>query len=277
MLELPETSVLANQAQETLVGKTITRVTALRAPHRFAFFNGNPGEYPKLLEGRTITGAIAQAGYLELILGTLHLTFSDGCNLRYYQNSIEAPAKEQLRLDFSDATCLVVTVSMYGMLNAFESGHFDNPYYRIAHEKPTPYEPGFTYSYFQSLKEGLSPKTRLKAFLATEQRIPGLGNGVLQDILFASRLHPKTQFGCLSEKEWEGLYQAVITVLKQMRDQGGRKSEKDLFGHAGEYTQILAKANLGQPCPKCGHPIEGMNYLGGSVYLCPKCQVVRKS
>lgn|GEM_PF-2077218 len=30
-----------------------------------------------------------------------------------------------------------------------------------------------------------------KAFLATEQRIPGLGNGVLQDILWTARIHPK--------------------------------------------------------------------------------------
>jgi hypothetical protein len=31
-------------------------------------------------------------------------------------------------------------------------------------------------------------KLSLKALLATEQRIPGLGNGVLQDILFKARM-----------------------------------------------------------------------------------------
>jgi formamidopyrimidine-DNA glycosylase len=40
-----------------------------------------------------------------------------------------------------------------------------------------------------------------KAFLATEQRIPGLGNGVLQDILFTAGIHPKRKMAAISEEE----------------------------------------------------------------------------
>jgi len=40
----------------------------------------------------------------------------------------------------------------------------------------------------------------IKFLLATEQRIPGLGNGVLQDILFKAKIHPKRKVADLSEK-----------------------------------------------------------------------------
>jgi formamidopyrimidine-DNA glycosylase len=56
-----------------------------------------------------------------------------------------------------------------------------------------------------TLKRLLSPdavqKLSLKAALATEQRIPGLGNGSLQDILWQAHLHPKRKTNTLSDEE----------------------------------------------------------------------------
>jgi len=49
-------------------------------------------------------------------------------------------------------------------------------------------------------------KLSLKALLATEQRIPDFGNGVLQDILFSAKMHPKKKVGTLSEKDKEVLF-----------------------------------------------------------------------
>ena len=52
----------------------------------------------------------------------------------------------------------------------------------------------FTLDYFKSLIDEATLKLSVKAFLATEQRIPGIGNGVCQDILFLllSNLPTKT-------------------------------------------------------------------------------------
>ena len=44
-------------------------------------------------------------------------------------------------------------------------------------------------------------KKSAKALLATDQMIPGLGNGVLQDILYLARVHPKTKIAVLSPGE----------------------------------------------------------------------------
>jgi len=59
MIELPETYVLAEQINNTLVGKTIARVQAMQTPHGFAFFRGDPQGYAPALEGLKVAGAAA--------------------------------------------------------------------------------------------------------------------------------------------------------------------------------------------------------------------------
>ena len=57
-----------------------------------------------------------------------------------------------------------------------------------------------------------------------------------------------------------------------MAVQGGRDTEKDLFGNAGGYKTILSKNTVNEPCPKCNTEIRKEAYLGGSIYYCPCCQ-----
>jgi formamidopyrimidine-DNA glycosylase len=62
--------------------------------------------------------------------------------------------------------------------------------YRLSRKRPSPLSDAFDRSCFDRLVQESSGKLSAKAFLATEQRIPGLGSGVLQDILYPAALHP---------------------------------------------------------------------------------------
>jgi formamidopyrimidine-DNA glycosylase len=115
-------------------------------------------------------------------------------------------------------------------------------------------------------------KLGAKAFLATEQRIPGIGNGVLQDILFQARVHPKKKINTCTEKEKKVLFTATKAVLLDRFRHGGRDTENDLFGNPGDYKTKLSKKTSGKPCPNCGSIIAKENYLGGSIYFCAQCQ-----
>jgi len=164
---------------------------------------------------------------------------------------------------------------MYGGLWAFTEGAYDDEYYRVAKRLPSPLSDLFDLPYFLELAEENSGKSA-KAFLATEQRIPGLGNGVLQDILFNAHVHPKTKINLLTEQEMEELFGSVKTTLCKMTVQGGRDTETDIFGKPGGYHTLLSKNTVGQPCPVCGGEIVKAAYMGGSVYYCPQCQKERK-
>jgi formamidopyrimidine-DNA glycosylase len=155
---------------------------------------------------------------------------------------------------------------------AGEQGGFADS--QLARQKPSPLSPDFTRSYFGSLFNADTPKLSAKAFLATEQRIPGLGNGVLQDILWGARLHPKHKMADLSADEVQSMYAAVKDILAEMTAQGGRDTERDLFGQPGGYRTVLSRNTVGTPCPACGKTIQKEAFMGGSIYYCPGCQAL---
>jgi len=274
MIELPEAVVLAEQIKETIAGKRIKNVVAAHSPHKFAWYFGDPLQYQDLLAGKVINRARSYGGQVEITAGNANILFSDGVNLRYFKQSEKLPDKHQLLLEFEDGSFLLGSVQMYGGLSAFPEGKNDNEYYRIAREKPSPLSGDFNEAYYNSLFGGDTTKLSLKAFLATDQRIPGLGNGVLQDILFSAKMHPKKKAGTLSDIDKRVLFDAIKTTLSDMAGEGGRDTENDLFGNPGRYQTKLSKNTSGKPCPVCGTPIKKEAYLGGSIYYCSGCQQI---
>lgn len=275
MIELPESRTLAHQINETLKGKKIQNVTANKSPHKFAWFTGDPQSYHSLLTGKSILSAAAHGGMVEIQAEDIRLIFCDGTNIRYYFPGEELPKKHQLHVEFEDFSSLVCSVQMYGALWALGEGRTEG-YNECARRKPNPFSDDFNQSYFQSLFIEEDGKLSVKAFLATKQRIPGLGNGVLQDILFNARVHPKCKMNTLSDNELTSIYNAVKNTLFEMTVNDGRDTERDLFGCSGGYRTILSAKTADKPCPVCGNTIIREAYLGGNIYFCPECQKLKK-
>ncbi len=274
MLELPETITIARQMTQVLTGKTINEVVVYKTPHKMMWFEGDPDSFSGLLTGRRVTGAEAAGGYVKLLCGQIIVSFQDGVMPHYHQPHEPAPERHQLYLRFDDGSALSAVVRMYGGIGVFEDGNNNNPYYLVAHQKPSPLSDAFTPEYFASLRgyQG-SEKNSAKAFLATQQRIPGLGNGTLQDILWRAKVHPKRKLGTLSDAEFTALYHAVKEVLHRMAEAGGRDTERDLFGNPGGYQTVLSAGAENAYCPACGGIVKKESYMGGSVYYCEGCQI----
>ncbi|WP_051684920.1 formamidopyrimidine-DNA glycosylase [Clostridium sp. KNHs205] len=272
MLEIPESTTLARQLNETVQGKVIKYVEANKSPHKFAWYFGDPGEYDTLLGGKKLGLAIARGGMVEVQAEDCRLLFGDGAALKYFEDADKAPNKNQLYIEFTDRTALIATIQMYGGLWAYKEGQNDNPYYIGSCEKPSPLSDEFTYEYFRALYTEALEKKSVKAFLATEQRIPGIGNGVIQDLLYQAGIHPKSKMNTLTETDIEKLYHTTRKVLTEMIEGGGRDTEKDLFGNPGGYITYMSKNSYGEPCIKCGYQIRKENFLGGTIYFCEHCQ-----
>lgn len=274
MIELPEATVLAKQIGKAVTGKRIKKVTAAKNPHKFAWYYGDPKEYHGLLVGKVIGTAASYGGLVEIPVSDATLLFGDGVNLRYYETEEALPDKHQLCIEFEDRSSLVGSVQMYGGLWAFPAGSFDNKYYKMSKEKIPPLSDAFNGTYFDSLFCEKTNKLSLKAFLATEQRIPGLGNGVLQDILFNAKMHPKRKTNTLSNKNKKELLDSLKLTLTQMVAGGGRDTETDLHGKPGGYKTVLSRNTVNKPCLVCGTIIKKEAYMGGSIYFCPTCQKI---
>lgn len=277
MIEIPESIIIARQLNETVKGKRIVEVQAAHTPHSFAWYEGEPSGYAQVMEGKSIGRATGIGSMIEIELdgGTDRYSFvvGDGANLRYFAPYTKLPERYQTGIMLEDGSHLICTVAMYGSMFLIQPDFYDNFYYLVAKKKPFPGTDNFDYEYFTSLRKELSGKTSIKEFLATHQRIPGVGNGVLQDILLKAGLHPKHKIGTLQEKDWLRIYEAVVSVLEEMTCLGGRDTEKTLFGELGGYRTMLSKKTVGKPCPFCGNIIQKASFLGGTVYFCPHCQV----
>ena len=273
MIELPEAIVLSRQLNETVKGKRIKKVIAAGSPHKFAWFYGEPSEYDSLLRGRVIERTVPYGCRVEIEAEGAVLHFGDGVILRYYKAGEKLPVKHQILITFDDDSALVGTVAMYGGLWAFPAGAMDdNFYYTAAKNAVPPLSDIFDYAYFQTLFNEKSLKMSAKAFLATEQRIPGLGNGVLQDILLNAKINPKKKMNTLSGEQHREIFNSMKSTLAEMTDGGGRDTERDLFGNQGGYKTKLSKNNAVLICPDCGGAVKKEAYMGGSVYFCESCQ-----
>jgi formamidopyrimidine-DNA glycosylase len=274
MLEIPEANTLAGQINDRLIGKTVQSVVAASSPLKFAWYHGDPLEYPSRLNGIKILSACAAGGMVEIQLTRSFLVFTDGVNLRFHPSAGSLPQKHQLRIVFSDGSALSASVQMYGGLMCWTKNDvYDNPYYLAAKEKPSPLSQDFDEAYFRRILSGDNVQNlSLKAALATQQRIPGLGNGVLQDILWKAEFSPRRKLSTLTESNLRVLFTSVTQILTEMTRKGGRDTEKDLFGEPGGYAVAMSAKNNGCPCPRCGTAITKEAYLGGSIYYCRQCQ-----
>lgn len=273
MLELPEVITISKQANEALSGKTITQVFNATKQHKFTFYNSDPLEYGKLLVGKTIQSSKGHGMFVDFYLtDNVTMNIGDGVIVRYYQSGTKIPANYQLLLAFDDESFLVFTVAMYGFINVYSDGIIDNKYYTLSRESISPLNNNYTQEEFDKLFREAKKTLTAKALLATEQRIPGVGNGVTQDILFNARIHPKQKVAGLSDTQKEALFNSLKETLIDMTFEGGRNTQPNLYGNNGGYRTILSAKTYKNPCPCCGGTIIKEAYLGGSVYYCPECQ-----
>lgn len=278
MLELPEVVTLSKQANEVLTGKTVTQVFNATKPHKFTFYNSDPMEYGKLLVGKTILSSAGYGMFVDFYLSdNVTMSISDGVITRYYALGDKIPSNYQLLLTFDDDSFLVFTVAMYGFINVYQGECLDNKYYWLSRNSISPLCQEYTEVHFDKLFADAKPTLTAKALLATEQRIPGVGNGVTQDILFNARIHPKQKVLKLSDTRKEALFHSLKDILMEMTVNGGRDTQTDLYGNNGGYTTILSAKTWKNSCPRCGGTIVKEAYLGGTVYYCSNCQRVEES
>lgn len=295
-MSLAENQVISNQLQNTVVGKKIVKTIANQNPHSFVWFATEPRYafaakeishkqaelYDGLLTGKVIQDSDVNFGsygtYNFLYVGDRALMF--GIPTRYYAAGEKLPKRHQLLLTFDDGSAMALCGSLGGAIYFFRVNGQG-----LAIDYPPPVFPSvlsddFSESFFLDFIKNtdlskLQPAKSVKCFLATKNRIPGLDNAILHEILWEARVNPKSVMAALGEDEYKRLYAAIKKVFPAVIAAGGRDTEKDIFGNFGGYITKAGKKMLGKPCGRCGELIVKEAYMGGAVYYCPKCQPFR--
>jgi len=269
MPELPEVETVVRGLRAPLVGRTITGLTC---------------DWPRALSpdlplaaariARPPVRALARrAKYIVITLdpdtliihlkmtGRLYVVPDDAMNEadRWVRVVFQLDNAHQLR--FSDSR-------KFGRVLLVE-----DPIAVLGHLGPEPLDDSFTLDLFRERLAGRSGP--IKPILLDQHFIAGIGNIYADEALWTSQLHPLRRANTLSPDEVAQLYTAIRQVLASGIDHEGASVNwyrKPDGTRGSAQTTFRAYGQTGQPCPRCGHPIEKTVVGQRGTHLCPTCQ-----
>ena len=118
-------------------------------------------------------------------------------------------------------------------------------------------------------------KAPLKAALLDQRTVAGIGNIYVDEALWRARLHPHRPAGTLDDEEVRRLHRAIREALKTgIRRQGATlRDYAQPDGSRGTMQdEFKVYGRGGEPCARCGTPIEKTRAGGRGTWYCPRCQ-----
>lgn len=137
---------------------------------------------------------------------------------------------------------------------------------------PEPLTAGFT---AQVLHERLSAhRRRIKPLLLDQSFIAGLGNIYVDESLHRAGIHPLTLSGDLTIPQTRLLWRSVRQVLRAAIRYNGTSFDS-AYGGGDFLKHLRVYRRAGQPCRRCGTPIERIIVAQRGTHYCPECQPPR--
>ncbi|MCC6945502.1 MAG: bifunctional DNA-formamidopyrimidine glycosylase/DNA-(apurinic or apyrimidinic site) lyase [Thermomicrobiales bacterium] len=123
----------------------------------------------------------------------------------------------------------------------------------------------------EALKKALSRRSiPVKTAILDQSLVAGVGNIYADEALWFARIFPGTPANQLSaiavRRLWEGIDHALIQGLAQ----GGATIIHQKAYPVDGFPAVHGRE--GEPCPRCGTPIQKIEIGTRGTYFCPKCQ-----
>jgi len=113
----------------------------------------------------------------------------------------------------------------------------------------------------------------LKRALTDPRFVSGIGNAYSDEILHAARLSPITQTHKLKDEEWARLFAATRETLEMWIARLDAKARKKFpEGVTAFRPEMAVHGRFGQPCPRCGKPVQRIRYADNETNYCAECQ-----
>ncbi len=275
MPELPEVETVRAGLADHLVGRTIEKAQVLH-PRAIRRHLAGQADFEDVLRGRTITGARRRGKYLWLPMGDDALLAHLGMSGQLLVGAPDRPLSSHVRVrcTFTDAgpDLRFSDQRTFGHL-VWTPGGAELPSL-IAHIAPDPLEAAFDDGVF--LARLRARRTGLKRALLDQSLISGVGNIYADEALWRARLHWARATDTLTRAEAARTLGEVRAVLLDALKSGGTSFDSlyvNVNGESGYFSRSLCVyGREGEPCPRCGTPIQRDPFMNRSAYSCPRCQ-----
>jgi formamidopyrimidine-DNA glycosylase len=270
--ELPEVETVRRQLAPVLEGRRIERVEIrdgrLTRPLE-------PLEVAAELEGETVATVERRGKYLVVRFETgrallIHLRMTG--SLRHARGDAIDDLHTRAVVTLDDGSDVAYRdVRRFGTWLVLERDELE-PYLsaRLGEE---PLGPEFTpRALARRLEHRRAP---VKAALLDQRSVAGVGNIYADEALWRARLHPLRQAGDLDTGEIRRLRDAVRRALEAgiARQGATLRDYRQPNGAEGSMQhEFRVYGRDGEPCERCGTPIEKIRVAGRGTWYCPRCQ-----
>lgn len=271
MPELPEVDTVRQGLLGLVKGKTIAKVEVGYKP----MIVTGAEQFCQDLIGQTICDVQRRGKYLLIYLTedvvVSHLRMEGKYN--FFPDQVPANKHFHVFFTFTDGTNLVYQdVRKFGTMELFKPDQL--PAYFVSKRLgPEPTEEDFELEAFAS--QLARSKKPIKAHLLDQTLVAGLGNIYVDEVLWASQVHPSRLSASLTVEEVSRLRKETIRILQLGIEKGGStiRTYRNALGMDGtmqDYLQVYGKK--GQPCPRCQTAICKEQLGGRGSHFCPECQ-----
>lgn len=113
-------------------------------------------------------------------------------------------------------------------------------------------------------------KGLIKPLLLNQQVAAGVGNWIVDEILFQAKVHPETRANQLTKDQLRLVYKKMRNILHTAVSHEANYNEypENYFIHRRGWTELDLKN-----CPDCGTEVSYTKVGGRATYLCEVCQV----
>lgn len=273
MPELPEVETIRKTLEHLILHKQIDHVSVLcpkiiKKPLEVE-------QFKDALNGECVLKVGRRGKFLIIYTNQYALISHLRMEGRYGLFQQEEPADKHTHVifHFTDHTELRYRdVRKFGTMHLCKKGEeFQQaPLYTLG---PEPFSAEFTKNY---LAEKLSKTNRkIKPALLDQKVVVGLGNIYVDEALFRAKIHPERHANQLDEDEIALLHHEIISTLNEAVKMGGStvRSYVNSQGEIGMFQlQLFAYGRKGEPCKRCGAPMEKKEVGGRGTTFCPNCQ-----
>jgi formamidopyrimidine-DNA glycosylase len=113
----------------------------------------------------------------------------------------------------------------------------------------------------------------LKRALTDPRIVSGIGNAYSDEILHAAQLSPIALTQKLKPGEWQRLFGATRETLTAWIERLSSEARKKFpEGVTAFRPEMAVHGRFGQPCPRCGSPVQRIRYADNETNYCPSCQ-----
>ena len=286
MPELPEVEIVKQSLARKIEQKKIKKVIIKNRNLRFKI----PQKFEGLLQNKIIKKVTRFSKYLILnfsddsfclihlgMSGTIHLIKKNNLNkftnVSFYSSPNLPKKHNHIEIQFKDLKFIYNDPRRFGFFRYVDNKQELKD--RFSHLGPEPFFENFNLKYL--LKYFFNKKKDVKSFLIDQKFVSGIGNIYASEILFLSKINPKTYAMKLSKEECKKIIIFSKNVLNEAIQKGGSsiRDFKNTSGKNGNFQKefkVYQRENQNCVRTKCSGKIKKIFISNRSTFFCNKCQ-----